>query len=47
MKSRVVAAILAFVFSFIGAHNFYLVKQERECFVSSLLDVYPHNNEPI
>lgn len=26
MKSRVVAAILAFVFSFIGAHNFYLGK---------------------
>ena len=26
MKSRIVAAILAFVFSFIGAHNFYLGK---------------------
>lgn len=26
MKSRVVAAILAFVFSFIGIHNFYLGK---------------------
>ena len=26
MKSRLVAAILAFVFSFIGAHNFYLGK---------------------
>lgn len=29
MKSRTIAAILAFVFSFIGAHNFYLGRTGR------------------
>ena len=29
MKLRIVAAILAFVFSFIGAHNFYLGRNGR------------------
>ena len=38
MKSRVVAAILAFVFSFIGAHNFYLGKPVKGilCFIFCL-----------
>ena len=32
MKSRVVAAILAFAFGFIGAHHFYLGKKDKGMF---------------